>query len=248
MTSKYATTRVNPAGPQPVVVDTELPSATALAGRYLVLSLLGGGGMGRVYLARDTELDELVAVKMLLRETLEQPGVLEQLRSEVKLARRVTHPNVVRTFDIGIHEGQRFITLEYVDGESLAAVLTRGRLSVPVFLATARALCDGLAAAHAVGVVHRDLKPANVLVGEGGRVALTDFGIACLAASHASTMAGTFSAAHVIASGRPSGSLKTASHSSVPSPCRWTMCGAAMNATPRARSVSCAERTSSTLK
>ena len=191
MTSKYATTRVNPAGPQPVVVDTELPSATALAGRYLVLSLLGGGGMGRVYLARDTELDELVAVKMLLRETLEQPGVLEQLRSEVKLARRVTHPNVVRTFDIGIHEGQRFITLEYVDGESLAAVLTRGRLSVPVFLATARALCDGLAAAHAVGVVHRDLKPANVLVGEGGRVALTDFGIACLAASHASTMAGT---------------------------------------------------------
>jgi len=163
----------------PQVLPDAPPAATVLAGRYLVLSLLGKGGMGRVYLARDTELDELVAVKLLLRDWIEQPGMLTQLRSEVKLARRVTHPNVVRTFDIGSHEGQRFITLEYIEGESLAAILARGPLTVPVFLATARALCDGLGAAHAVGIVHRDLKPANVLVAADGRVAITDFGIAC---------------------------------------------------------------------
>jgi tetratricopeptide (TPR) repeat protein len=163
--------------------EEEPPQSTSIAERYSILSMLGGGGMGRVYLARDTELDELVAVKMVQSELLNDPNALTMLRREVKLARRVTHPNVARTYDIDIHGGQRFITMEYVEGESLASVLKRGPLEVATFLDLARAMCDGLAAAHAAGVVHRDLKPANVLVGEGGRAVITDFGIACLATS-----------------------------------------------------------------
>lgn len=161
--------------------DDPPPRSTSLAGRYAILSLLGGGGMGRVYLARDTELDEIVAVKVLQREMLDEPSALALLRKEVKLARRVTHPNVARTFDIDIHEGQRFITMEYVEGESLASVLRRGPLPVATFLEIARSLCDGLVAAHAAGVVHRDLKPSNLILvkaPDGERVKLIDFGIA----------------------------------------------------------------------
>src|SRR5262245_30586668 len=155
----------------------ELPSV--VAGRYEIRGLVGAGGMGTVYRARDRELDEVVALKMLRRELTEAPGMLSRFRQEVKLARRVTHPGVARTFDIGDTGAEKFLTMEYVDGESLAKRLARERAQpLPVAVNIARQLCEGLGAAHAVGVIHRDLKPDNVLLAAHGRVVITDFGTA----------------------------------------------------------------------
>jgi serine/threonine-protein kinase len=165
---------------EPGASSESLVLPPTLAGRYRLLGLIGAGGMGSVYRARDTELDEVVALKVLRRESIDAPGVLARFRQEVKLARRVTHRNVARTFDIGEHEGEKFLTMEFVEGESLAALLRRRRvLPVAEALAIAGQLCDGLAAAHAVGVIHRDLKPDNVLLAPDGRVVITDFGVAC---------------------------------------------------------------------
>jgi serine/threonine-protein kinase len=150
-----------------------------LAERYAILGMLGSGGMGNVYKARDLELDELVALKVLRPELVGAPGVLDRFRREVKLSRRVTHPNVARVFDIGEHRGEKFLTMELIDGESLGAILARERrLPVGRVTTLALAICAGLSAAHAAGVIHRDLKPDNVLVDRGGRVVVTDFGIA----------------------------------------------------------------------
>jgi serine/threonine-protein kinase len=152
---------------------------TFVAGRYELLGMLGAGAMGTVYRARDKELDELVALKVLKKELAAAPGMLERFRREVKLARRVTHRNVARTFDIGEAGGDRFLTMELVDGEMLGSRLARrGRLAPSEALAIARDVCDGLAAAHAAGVLHRDLKPENVIIARDGRAIITDFGIA----------------------------------------------------------------------
>jgi len=150
-----------------------------LAGRYEVTGLLGVGGMGSVYRALDRELDEVVALKVLRRELLAQPGMLDRFRREVKLARRVTHTNVARVFDIGEHDGDKFITMELVDGEPLSTRLHReASLSIGAAIAIAIAIGEALDAAHAAGVIHRDLKPDNVMIARDGRVIVTDFGIA----------------------------------------------------------------------
>jgi len=155
------------------------PLPARIANRYDVRSLVGAGGMGSVYRVHDRELDEEVALKFLKREVLRQPGVLERFRAEVRLARRVTHENVARTFDIGEHGAERFLTMEFVAGESLTTRLRReGVLSPAAAAALGVALASGLGAAHRAGVVHRDLKPDNVLIAETGRVVITDFGIA----------------------------------------------------------------------
>lgn len=156
-----------------------VPAPQRVAGRYEILGLLGTGGMGSVYRVRDTELDEVIALKMLRRDLAESPGMLDRFRQEVKLARRVTHRNVARTFDFGDHEGEKFLTMECIEGESLHNVLARtGPMPAQQVVGIGCALCDGLAAAHAAGVVHRDLKPENVMLDKGGRVVITDFGIA----------------------------------------------------------------------
>ncbi len=157
-----------------------------LGGRYELLSLLGVGGMGAVYRARDLELDEIVALKMLRRELLDDAQSLARFRQEVKLARKVTHKNVARTFDIGEHGGHKFLTMEFIDGSSLAALLTsEGRMPLTRAVDVVEAICAGLSAAHAVGVVHRDLKPDNVLIAKDDRVVITDFGIARAASEEA---------------------------------------------------------------
>lgn len=154
------------------------PVPVLLAGRYEVTGLLGVGGMGSVYRALDRELDEVVALKVLRRELLAQPGMLDRFRREVKLARRVTHTNVARVFDIGEHDGDKFITMELVDGEPLSTRLNREFSSTETSIAIAMGIGEALDAAHAAGVIHRDLKPDNVMIARDGRVIVTDFGIA----------------------------------------------------------------------
>jgi serine/threonine protein kinase/tetratricopeptide (TPR) repeat protein len=156
-----------------------LPPALLIAGRYELIGLVGVGGMGSVYRARDTELDEIIALKVLRRELVDAPGMLERFRREVKLARRVTHKNVARTFDIGEHAGERFLTMEFIEGESLGRLIEReGTLGIAKTIEIVSAVCAGLGAAHAASVVHRDLKPENVLMATDGRIVITDFGVA----------------------------------------------------------------------
>src|SRR4051812_24066586 len=144
--------------------EVELAGKT-LADRYDVLELLGRGGMGAVYRAYDRELDELVALKIIHRSLAVNPDIVARFRHEVKLARRVTHRCVARTFELG-HSGTiMFCTMELIDGESLRRRLQReGKLSSGEAAEIAGQVCEGLVAAHAVDVIHRDIKPDNVLL------------------------------------------------------------------------------------
>jgi serine/threonine-protein kinase len=160
-------------------VDSIRLPASLIAGRYELIGLVGVGGMGSVYRARDIELDEDIALKVLRRELVDAPGMLDRFRREVKLARRVTHKNVARTFDIGEHQGERFLTMEFIEGESLGRLLEReGTLHIGRAIEIVSAVCAGLGAAHAASIVHRDLKPDNVLISADGRIVITDFGVA----------------------------------------------------------------------
>jgi serine/threonine-protein kinase len=159
-------------------VDEHRPGSR-LGGRYEILTLLGEGGMGVVYKARDLELRDIVALKMLKPGALQDREQLERLKDEIRLARKITHPNVLRTFDFGEIDGSPFISMEYVRGVTLRGLLSEsGRLPYSAGLRIARQFCAGLAAAHEVGVLHRDIKPENVILEAGGNAKLMDFGIA----------------------------------------------------------------------
>ena len=150
--------------------------------RYLIVRLLGMGGMGAVYQAWDGELDVVVALKVILPETADDPfatqAIERRFKQELLLARKVTHRNVVRIYDLGEIRGIKYITMSYLDGEDLATVLKRnGKLAVPEALKIMRHVAAGLLAAHDAGVVHRDLKPANIMI-EGDNAVIMDFGIA----------------------------------------------------------------------
>lgn len=171
--------------PAASLVTTQRASTQAVAigsvfaERYEILSELGAGGMGVVYKARDLELDDIVAIKMLRGAGLMDGEQLERLKSEIKLARKITHPNVLRTFDFGDSGGHPYISMEYVRGMTLRYLIKQaGRIPYSAGLRIAKQLCAGLGAAHEVGVLHRDIKPENLILEASGNAKLMDFGIA----------------------------------------------------------------------
>src|SRR5579864_1581310 len=159
-------------------VDSIKPGSL-LGNRYEILDILGQGGMGAVYKARDRELDRLVAVKVIRPELAGQIEILQRFKQELILARKVTHRNVIRIFDLGEGDGIKFITMEYLEGRDLKSLLTEeGKLAPDRAIEIVQQVCLALEAAHAEGVVHRDLKPQNIMVDQQGRASVMDFGIA----------------------------------------------------------------------
>jgi len=171
---------------QVVTEGSHLGAGETFAGRYLVESVLGSGGMGTVYKARDTELGEIVAIKTLRPELVSEEGSRERFKDEIRLTRRITHRNVVRTHDFGESNGLWYITMEYVEGLTVRELLdSRGTLGVESALAIGTQLAESLIVAHATGVIHRDIKPQNLLLDDAGVLKVMDFGVARLAQSTA---------------------------------------------------------------
>lgn len=158
-----------------------------LAGRYEIRSRLGAGGMGFVYRAHDRALDEEVALKVLFPERFGARSNLRRIRREVKLARKVTHPNVCRVYDIGEDGDIWFLTMELVEGRTLRSLITQGRLAPERALTILEEVAAGLAATHAQGVVHLDLKPDNIMIRPDGRVVVVDFGLARIMSTNENT-------------------------------------------------------------
>ena len=194
----------SPSGPQ----GGRFLPGTVIADRYRVIGIVGRGGMGEVYRADDLKLGQTVALKFLPEKLAADDDRRERLFEEVRTARKVSHPNVCRVWDIGEADGQQFISMEFVDGEDLASLLRRiGRAPKEKAAQIARQLCAGLAAAHEEGVLHRDLKPANVMIDGRGRVRLTDFGLASIAGEiRGDERAGTpiYMAPELLSGGSPS--------------------------------------------
>src|SRR5262249_46746084 len=153
-----------------------------VAERYRIIRLLAGGGMGEVYEAEDLLLRERLALKTIRRDAAHDDRMLERFKREIQLARKVTHPNVCRIFDVGFHRDTAFLTMELLCGETLDRRLRRtGRMSVADAEPIVAQLAAGLAAAHRAGVIHRDFKSANVMLVDhpaGTRAVITDFGLA----------------------------------------------------------------------
>jgi serine/threonine protein kinase len=158
-----------------------------ISGRYEIERFVGCGGMGEVYLAFDRVLGERVALKTLLSTISDSPPAIHRLFSEARLARRVSHPNVCRVHDVGVHdeagrvdERLHFLTMEYIDGQRLGQLVRAGAMEIAEVIEIARQILAGLGAAHAAGVLHRDLKSDNIMVsGQGAdrRIVITDFGL-----------------------------------------------------------------------
>ena len=167
---------------------TELDAGTLLPGaqfadRYTIIRVVGRGGMGTVYKAHDKKLAEEIAIKLLRVEALRgDPTMIERFKTEIRLARRISHTTVVRTHDFGEAEGAYYVTMEYVEGITLRDLIDlRGTISPAATLGIARQLTQALAVAHEQGVVHRDIKPQNLLLDAAGVLKVMDFGIATLA-------------------------------------------------------------------
>ncbi len=150
-----------------------------LGGRYEIQKLLGMGGMGAVYKARDMEVERVVGLKVIRPDLAGDPAILARFKQELVLARQVTHRNIIRIYDLNEADGVKFITMEFIEGEDLRSILLReGKLSPAVAAGIVVQVCAGLQAAHSEGVIHRDLKPSNVMRDAAGRVVIMDFGLA----------------------------------------------------------------------
>lgn len=149
------------------------------AERYQIRRLLGKGGMGKVYLASDTILNEdLVALKLLHADIAEEEKHVNRFIREVQLTRVVSNPHIVRTYDVGIYNGRLFFAMEYVEGDSLKDLLSKGPIDFQTLTRYLMQACEGLAAIHAESIIHRDLKPANMLLSKDETLKITDFGVA----------------------------------------------------------------------
>ncbi|HVR44006.1 MAG TPA: protein kinase [Thermoanaerobaculia bacterium] len=177
----------------PQVGEVDVRPGELFAGRYRIEETVGRGGMGVVYKAHDEQLDEVVALKVLPGDAISRaPEQVDRFKREIRLARRITHRNVLRTYDWGEFEAAYFISMEFVRGYTLAQYLEKTPLPpLRVALGIARQICRGLDAAHEQGIIHRDIKPQNVLIDQKGEVKLMDFGIARMTeASDGMTAAG----------------------------------------------------------
>ena len=190
-TARIASSEERSSRRRPAQVSQFAPG-TIIAGRYRIAGILGSGGMGEVYRADDTKLDQPVALKFLPARLARDPILLGRLHDEVRLGRQVAHPNVCRIYDIVDWEGAHFVAMEYVDGEDLAKLLRRiGRLAHDKAVDIARGIAAGLMAAHAKGILHRDLKPANIMIDSRGDARIMDFGLALSDDEDDGTIAGT---------------------------------------------------------
>ena len=156
-----------------------LPPGTQLL-HYEILALIGTGGMGHVYRARDSKLQRDVALKVLPPDTAADPERRQRFEREARAVAALNHPNIVTIHSVDEVDGRLFLTMELVSGQPLSEIISRGRLSLDKLLKIAVPLADAVSAAHARGITHRDLKPANVMVTADGHVKVLDFGLAKL--------------------------------------------------------------------
>ncbi|NIM91454.1 MAG: protein kinase [Candidatus Aminicenantes bacterium] len=158
---------------------SELTRGSLFASRYEIIEKLGKGGMGKVYRVFDKKIDEEVALKLLKPEIAADKKIIERFKNELKFARKISHRNVCRMYDLSDEEGIFYITMEYVSGEDLKGMVKMmGQLSPGKSISIAKQVCEGLAEAHRLGVVHRDLKPQNIMIDKQGNARIMDFGIA----------------------------------------------------------------------
>ena len=180
-----------PAGLASPPEEQALAAGRVLGGRYEILGVLGKGGMGWVYKARDREIDRLVALKVIRRDLAKDDAVIRRFREEIILARRVTHKHVLRIYDIAEADGMKFISMPYIEGKDLKALITeRGVLGIDEAMGIAHQVAQALACAHEAGVIHRDLKPQNILIDTEGAAYVSDFGIAKSAGAGGLTVTG----------------------------------------------------------